>query len=745
MTQSTAGGNLAGGGSRGAVQTAAPRFVDAPFAPPPGADVPHKSSSPITIAFVVRAIRRWWKVITPIALVLAAIASAALYIQFEAVYSASSWLRIEAANPYVIFPEGSSKGFVNTQLQLMRSPLVLERVVAEPQIARFKDIQTRDEPVQWIGSNLRIAAQGNSELYIVSFSCADPHQAATITNAVVEAYFKIQNQEDAVRTQRVIELLEDEKARRAEIVARLRENIRSLQSERSESNPFASALLSDGETMRHPLGQLQSRITQTEVEREILQAKLKAYEESDPQEIDIPAAAIEQAVENHPQVRDLKDLRAGYLVKLDEIEQTSTQGKQHSSYVRIKELLASSDQDLDKLREELRDQVVEGEKRRLAANREKEAKSMKARVDSLVLSERLLRERYFRQLKDVHKSDGQSLDLEFRRTELAREEKVFEMIAARTLKLRAETRAPARVTLLKAATPPRSPANSLPYKKIGAIAAAVFCVPFGLAVLWERIIRRVDDPQQLWQADLTVVGEIARLPVSNSRRTSAAKSKQAARDVSLFEESIDSLRTCLTLSEPHAESRILVISSAVSGEGKTSVAAQLAVSVARSTGETTLLIDADMRSPDIHNVFGIPNEPGLAQVLSRECTLKDAIVTTWSNYVHILPAGVLKASPHKLLGDGSLKALLVELRKTYRHIIIDTSPILSASESLVLAKSADATLLCAMRDVSRVDQVQKAYERLVNTGARPLGTVLNGVPTGRYAYLYGTYAYSREA
>jgi polysaccharide biosynthesis transport protein len=189
---------------------------------------------------------------------------------------------------------------------------------------------------------------------------------------------------------------------------------------------------------------------------------------------------------------------------------------------------------------------------------------------------------------------------------------------------------------------------------------------------------------------------------------------------------------------------VLVVTSAVSGEGKTSVASQLAVSIARSSGEPTLLIDADMRSPDIHNVFDIENEPGLAQVLSHECSAKDAIVTSWSKYVHILPAGVLEASPHKLLGDGALRALLDEARKNYRHIVIDTSPILSASESLVLAKAADATLLCAMKGSSRIDQVQRAYERLVNTGARPLGTVLNGVPTGRYAYLYGIYSYPRD-
>lgn len=142
-------------------------------------------------------------------------------------------------------------------------------------------------------------------------------------------------------------------------------------------------------------------------------------------------------------------------------------------------------------------------------------------------------------------------------------------------------------------------------------------------------------------------------------------------------------------------------------------------------------------------MFDVPNEHGLAQVLAGECSLDDAIVTSWSSYVHLLPAGVLRSSPHKLLGNGGLRSLLSKVRATYKHIVVDTSPVLSASESLVMAKAADATLLCTMRDISRLDQVQKAYERLVNTGARPLGTVLNGVPTNRYVYLYGVYANSR--
>jgi len=146
----------------------------------------------------------------------------------------------------------------------------------------------------------------------------------------------------------------------------------------------------------------------------------------------------------------------------------------------------------------------------------------------------------------------------------------------------------------------------------------------------------------------------------------------------------------------------------------------------------------------LHNVFDVPLEPGLSDVLERKSPLDDAIVTSWSNRMHVLPAGKLRVSPHKLLGNGVLENLLAELKLRYRYIIIDTPPVLAAAESLVLARAADATLLCAKRDFSRVEQVKAACQRLIASGARPVGTVLNGVPPRAYAYHYGSYEYSRD-
>ncbi len=289
------------------------------------------------------------------------------------------------------------------------------------------------------------------------------------------------------------------------------------------------------------------------------------------------------------------------------------------------------------------------------------------------------------------------------------------------------------------AKPPLAPIEMLPYRNMALAGLLALCLPFALAVGWEGVVRRIggaDDLEQ--QVHLAVLGEITRLPM-RPRAASESAEARIGLELRIFQESIDSLRTALTLSDDLRNLRILAVTSAANHEGKTSVASQLALSLARATGKTTLLIDGDMRSPDVHKVFDVPLEPGLAEVLSDQCLLADAIVTTRSEHVHLLPAGRLKASPHRLLGNGAWKSLLEQLPGSYGYVIIDTPPVLAASEALVLAKAADASLLCVMRDVSRADQVRKASARLLTAGGHPVGTVLSGVPTSRYTYMNGTY------
>jgi tyrosine-protein kinase Etk/Wzc len=149
-----------------------------------------------------------------------------------------------------------------------------------------------------------------------------------------------------------------------------------------------------------------------------------------------------------------------------------------------------------------------------------------------------------------------------------------------------------------------------------------------------------------------------------------------------------------------------------------------------------------MRAPDIHRSFDVSNEHGLADVLAQRCSVADAIVASEIGGLDVMPAGRAVKSPHDLLGNGVWHRLLDDLRGKYRYIVLDTPPILSASEALLLARGADTALLCALRNVSRTSGFLSAYERLQTANISRVGVVLSGVPTSEYASKYGSYPYA---
>ncbi|MEO8166488.1 MAG: CpsD/CapB family tyrosine-protein kinase, partial [Betaproteobacteria bacterium] len=187
--------------------------------------------------------------------------------------------------------------------------------------------------------------------------------------------------------------------------------------------------------------------------------------------------------------------------------------------------------------------------------------------------------------------------------------------------------------------------------------------------------------------------------------------------------------------------QVVAITSAESGEGKTTLATQLAISLAKSGGKT-LLIDGDLRSPDVHRIFELAVRPGMVQVLSGECSLKDAAVKTFCDGLDVLPAGAGMTTPTKLLSNGALRTLLDEAREVYRYVIIDTPPVLAAAESLFLSQAADAVIVCVMRDVTRLHQHRKAKRRLADARANVVGSVFSGISLMQYKNVYGAYEYA---
>jgi capsular exopolysaccharide synthesis family protein len=270
-----------------------------------------------------------------------------------------------------------------------------------------------------------------------------------------------------------------------------------------------------------------------------------------------------------------------------------------------------------------------------------------------------------------------------------------------------------------------------------------FIVPFLIGLLAEMRSRKVDDANQLeTRSKIAVLGEISTIPVATTGNLTKKRSSHS-RELRLFEESVDSLSTTLTLREDLKQCKVFTITSALSGEGKTSVSCQLVVSLARSTSSKVLLIDGDLRAPDVHHVFGREMSAGLVGYLNGTSEWRDLVDRDWNESIHILTSGHLKGSPHRLMSNGRFEKLIQEAREEYDYIVIDTPPVLPASEALLFAKCADAVLMCALRDKSRIEQLMQAYHRLESSGANVAGSVLSGVPVKEYASYYGDYYASK--
>ncbi len=231
---------------------ARPRNGARPIAPP------EQGMSP---RFVLTALRRWWMVATPIALVLAAISAVAVYLLFEPVYEAAAWLRIQERAPFVAFEskdEGRSKALSQTQIETIRSPFVLGSVIKQPEIARVPEIARQADKVAWLAKQIKVEQRGESEYFRILYSDPDPNAAARVVNAVKDAYFNLRDQSEDERNQRVIDLLEQEKEKHLKEVQRLRDNYRTLAKEATGKDPFAGKMETEG-TQKHPLADLESQ------------------------------------------------------------------------------------------------------------------------------------------------------------------------------------------------------------------------------------------------------------------------------------------------------------------------------------------------------------------------------------------------------------------------------------------------------------------------------------------------------
>ena len=683
-------------------------------------------------------IARWWKIATPCGLVLALIGGLGVWCLKPPSYAAVAWVKIEDRKPVLAFPDSDGPLMLKTQIELIKSPIVLEPVVRQPEVAQLPIILAQKAPVEWLAKRLTIKSVGGSELYHIGVEGPDPSILPQLVNAIVESYLRIETDLTGSQTQRTLELLDQEMRRRTLEMNRLQQNLKELTRRVTGKDPSLINVrdTSAMQSTYKPLESLNDRLANTEVELQGLESDYKVLEELLAQkDLKLTPKEIARIIDQDPTTTKLRTEIAMLEAKLLDEKRFGGMGEGHPSYQRRKADLQRARLTLDEHCESL--SAGAGEELQQIRRQEQEVEL--AQLRSQLNTRRALRDRLKEQLKqqqeELRALGDHSLEVDFARAELTREETVYQRIADRAVVLRTELRAPGRVSALKSVRPADVYVSKNPLKYMFIVVLAGLGSPFGVAFVWERHRRRIADAEQGQQeSQLPVIAEVSCMPPKSSleRRRSPKEERQWA----MFEESINLLRIGLTMPAHLADMSVLTVASAISGEGKSSIASQLALSLSRISPKPVLLIDADLRSPTQHKLFEMRQGPGLCEVLEGECQASDAVVVDRHSGLHVLPAGQLRKNPHVLLTTEAFQRLLGPLRASYQYVIIDSPPLLVAGEAFVLAKAADGTLMCAMRDWSRGPQVRYACERLSATGVRPLGLVLNGVPASEYASRY---------
>ena len=185
----------------------------------------------------------------------------------------------------------------------------------------------------------------------------------------------------------------------------------------------------------------------------------------------------------------------------------------------------------------------------------------------------------------------------------------------------------------------------------------------------------------------------------------------------------------------------MVVTSTMQGEGKSFIAANLAVTFAQA-GKNTIIIDADMRRPRQHKIFENDMYPGMSNYLSgdrlsktsREITLNDCIYKTKITNLSIMPAGNIPPNPSELLLSGNLKKLIDQLEENFDVIIFDGAPCLLVTDATIIARKVNYTILVASQNKTKIEDLKEAQRKIKHVGGHLAGVVLNRVKISKKEY-----------
>ncbi len=678
---------------------------------------------------LLRALRRRWMAAVALGGTLAAIAAVAVWYLMTPDYTAFAQIRVASTEPRVTYGNENASSqsafitYLRAQATQFKSYNVIQAALQRDEMKRLNLEANHGDPKLYIEEKMKVEALDNSEFMTPRMTCADPNEATTIIKAMTAAYMDIVVY--AEQRARV--------AHHAQLEKAYQEAAANLESKNAAARRTADLLhinfnetptimqmqvLENLHEAKQARNQTLSELIKTQALFDAHNAQIQALKKTKLSDLQ-----IEAAIKADPEAAKLKadvDVCEKIIRRyLDEARDPEKEPTYHAARRRKADLEKQYAQRRDEIKKDLLSRFDEkqiDDHDLTAIQLTKAIASMKEHLTNLDKDIQELTAKW-------EKFPSGSLELELAKDEIRGLSRVVDDLRDKKEKMNVELGAAPRITVYQEADLEKRDIKKQVAATIAAPVAVFFLTCMGLAWIEYRQ-RRVQSAGEVAHGlGIRVVGSVPNQPNLERCLVGAAGETDLAGQPVL--ESIDAIRTLLLYQAQTASTRVVMVTSAAGGEGKTTLASHLAGSLARA-GRKTLLIDADLRQPAVHQLFETTLQPGFSEVLLGEVEVADSIQATTIDGLSIIAAGQWDREVIQSLARGGLEGVFEKLREEFDFIIVDSHPVLAATDALLIGQHVDAVLLSVLKQVSQMPRVYTACQRLAVLNIRVLGAVVNG-------------------
>ena len=674
---------------------------------------------------LLRALKRRWPVAFCLGVILASAAGYAAWTFLSAKETAFALIHVHQVPPWIVKPNVDTPEsrnefltYLRTQATKAKSRSVISGALQRPEVRAYGVSEKHlPDPAAWLEDEIKVEFKENDEFITISLVGTDAGEVKAIVQAVAKEYDeKVARKEKADREKR----FEDMQRIHKESLAKFKEARDKLAEMADQLGTNDQGALSQKQmNLLTTLGEIKKNHAIAENLRMNLEARLAGlYTQTKlVQEQPVSDSLLDQTVENDAVART----HLTRIAELEKVINAYAKGEVHRQ--RAQHELEGLQDKIEQRKQKIREEMTQ----RVRQSNDLQAKASVAQIESELepvrRQEDALKKQVEELAKEADKIGRRSTAFERLREDVRIEEEFVNGLAKYLELYEVEQKAPPRASLYQEAEMQKRDMKRQIAATIVAPLGVLFLVCFAVAWLEFRG-RRIQTPNEVAAGlGIRVVGAVPDLPAKAQRRA-IVSTELDARGHHLLE-SIDAIRALLLRDSAVEATRVVMVTSAVAGEGKTTLASHLAGSLARA-GRRVLLADCDLRTPAVHQVFELPLQPGFSEVLLEEIDLANAVQNTAVAGLNVLTAGQWDREVMQALARDGGRELFERLREEFDFVIVDSHPVLPASDSLLLGQHADAVILSVMRDVSQSPRVFAACQRLATLGIRILGAVVNG-------------------